>query len=98
MLRHTPKSTRTDTPLPYPPLFRSSLTEDNISLLAGMSYTAPSGALLYATFSRGYKAGAFSNISASSTSQYVPARQERVDAYEAGAKLDRKSTRLNSRH
>src|SRR3546814_5268465 len=87
MLRHTPKSTRTDTPLPYPPLFRSSLTEDNISLLAGMSYKAPSGALLYATFSRGYKAGAFSNISASSTSQYVPARQERVDAYEAGAKL-----------
>src|SRR3546814_18871812 len=52
-----------------------------------MSYKAPSGALLYATFSRGYKAGAFSNISASSTSQYVPARQERVDAYEAGAKL-----------
>ncbi|EPR15237.1 TonB-denpendent receptor [Sphingobium indicum IP26] len=66
---------------------QSSLNEDNISLLAGMSYKAPSGALLYATFSRGYKAGAFSNISASSTSQYVPARQERVDAYEAGAKL-----------
>ncbi|MGE4322454.1 MAG: TonB-dependent receptor [Sphingobium sp.] len=67
--------------------FPVRLHEDNLSWRAGVNYKADSGALLYASYSRGWKAGTFTQISASSTSQFIPARQERVDAFEAGFKL-----------
>lgn len=71
----------------------SRLSEDNISFRVGANYKLDGGTLLYATVSQGYKAGIFSAIGASSTSQYTPATQEKVVAYEAGFKaplLDRK--------
>lgn len=65
----------------------ASQKEDNISFRAGLNYSLSSGGLLYATVSQGYKAGVFSNIGASQTSQYVPAKQEKILAFEGGFKL-----------
>lgn len=65
----------------------SRLKEDNVSFRFGANYKFDSGALLYGVVSQGYKAGIFSAIGASSVSQYTPATQEKVIAYEAGFKL-----------
>ena len=62
------------------------LSESNVSWRGGLDYKADGGTLLYANASRGYKAGVITNILGSSTSEYTPAKQERVDAYEAGLK------------
>ncbi len=72
------KSTRT-------PIDRE-LDEHNFSFRAGANYKFDQGTLLYATISQGYKAGIFSAIGASTTSQYASATQEKVIAYEAGIK------------
>lgn len=64
----------------------SNLKEDNFSFRFGANYKFDSGTLLYATVSQGYKAGTFSAIGASRTTQYTPATQEKVIAYEAGIK------------
>lgn len=63
-----------------------SLDQDNVSFRVGLNYKLDQGTLLYATISQGYKAGIFSAIGASKISQYVPAVQEKVVAYEAGIK------------
>ena len=64
----------------------SSLDEDNVSFRVGANYKFDGGTLLYATLSQGYKAGIFSAIGASRVTQYTPATQEKVIAYEAGFK------------
>jgi len=64
----------------------SSFDEDNVSFRVGANYKFDGGALLYATLSQGYKAGIFSAIGASRATQYTPATQEKVIAYEAGFK------------
>jgi iron complex outermembrane recepter protein len=61
--------------------------EDNVSWRVGLNYSLNGGGLLYATVSQGYKAGVFSNIGASSISQYSPAKQEKILAFEGGFKL-----------
>ncbi len=63
-----------------------TLNESNTSWRAGLDYKFDQGTLLYATVSQGFKAGEFSDIAASSTSQYVPAKQEKIVAYEIGNK------------
>ena len=77
----------TITPLKIP------LHQENVSWRAGVDYrTGPDG-LLYANVSRGYKAGSFPALAATSTLQYRPVIQESVTAYEAGVKhwlLDRR--------
>ena len=62
------------------------LREDNLSWRFGGDYRTEGGTLLYATLSRGYKTGILPIIAASRTSQYDPAGQERLDAYEVGIK------------
>ena len=62
------------------------LNQDNVSWRVGADYKLDGGALLYATISRGYKGGIFPNVAASRTSQYDPAVQEKLDAYEVGIK------------
>ena len=64
----------------------SKLQEDNVSFRVGVNYKFDQGALIYATVSQGYKSGIFSAIGASSASQYTPAGQEKVVAFEAGFK------------
>ena len=64
-----------------------TLDESNTSWRAGLDYKFDQGTLLYSTVSQGFKAGEFSDIGASSTSQYAPAKQEKLLAYEAGIKV-----------
>ncbi len=69
-------------------LVTNRIDEDNISWRVGLDLKPTSGTLLYASASRGYKAGAFSNISAVFATQYVPVPQESLIAYEVGVKAD----------
>jgi len=63
------------------------LNEDNVSWRAGLNWKVNRATLLYVNVSHGYKAGAFPLVGASSYLSLVPAKQEDVVAYEAGAKL-----------
>lgn len=71
-----------------PALFRGSLGENNVSWRVGADYKPDARTMLYASASRGYKAGAYSSIAATFINQYVPAVQERLTAYEVGIKSD----------
>jgi iron complex outermembrane receptor protein len=62
------------------------LEEDNVSGRVALDWTPSESALLYASFSRGYKSGSFPILSSSRSDQYEPARQEQLDAYEMGTK------------
>ncbi len=64
-----------------------TLKEDNISWRVGIDYAPNADTLLYANVSRGYKAGAFPLIPATSFEQYRPVTQERITAYEVGFKV-----------
>ncbi|WP_031308419.1 TonB-dependent receptor [Sphingobium sp. C100] len=66
--------------------YRDRLSEDNISWTAGLDYKPRPGLLLYANVSRGYKAGSFPAVSATSFVQYRAVSQESVTAYESGVK------------
>lgn len=66
--------------------FRVNLPEDNVSWRAGLTYKFDRGPLLYANVSTGYKAGIISGFAPALTSQYSPAKQEKLVAYEAGFK------------
>lgn len=70
-----------------PQLARRVLEEDNLSWRVGLNWQATPDALLYANISKGYKAGTFASIGATLTTQYEPARQEALLAYETGFKL-----------
>jgi len=66
--------------------FRNGLDEDNLSWRGGISYDTGNGGLIYANYSRGWKAGTIATIGATTTSQYAPVVQERLDAVELGFK------------
>jgi iron complex outermembrane recepter protein len=66
--------------------YYDTLDQDNVSWRAGINYKPTPDVLLYATASRGYKAGSFPTISASSFKQYDPVTQESITAYEGGEK------------
>jgi iron complex outermembrane recepter protein len=67
-------------------LVSKSLDEDNVSWRAGLDFKPTADLLFYANVSRGYKAGSYPILSASSASQLVPVTQESVTAYEVGFK------------
>ncbi|MGE4322685.1 MAG: TonB-dependent receptor [Sphingobium sp.] len=71
------------------------LNEDNLSYRIGLNYKTPGGALVYANYSRGYKAGAYVATTPSSTLSWAPAKQERVDAFELGFKAPLADRRVN---
>ena len=66
--------------------FTQHLNEDNISFRVGANYKTDGGTLFYATFSQGYKSGVITNLAPAFTNQYIPAKQEKVTAYEGGIK------------
>lgn len=79
-------------PLGAPGAYVDELKEDNVSWKIGLDWKASPGILLYANVARGYKAGSFPTVAASTFTQYLPVTQESVLAYEAGFKaslLDR---------
>lgn len=69
------------------PPFREELDESNTSWRTALRYISDSENTYFASVSRGYKAGGFPVLNASSTAQYVPVTQEELTAYELGAKL-----------
>lgn len=75
--------------------FNASLNENNTSWRAGVDFKASDTLLFYANVAKGYKAGGFGNINASSTRQYAPAVQESILNYEAGFKAQLADRRLS---
>ncbi len=69
-----------------PELIRQKLDENNAPWRIGVDWFPIKHTLLYATVSKGYKAGAFSNTPATSYLVLKPAKQEALLAYEAGFK------------
>ncbi|WP_179043324.1 TonB-dependent receptor [Sphingobium lactosutens] len=63
------------------------LSQDNISWRGGLTYTFDNRAIVYANVSRGWKAGGYPTLPASSYTGFLPATQESLIAYEAGFKL-----------
>lgn len=70
-----------------PTLFQGRLQEDNLSWRASATWAPRQGRMFYASASRGFKSGSFPNLAASEVTQYRPVTQERVTAYELGAKF-----------
>lgn len=63
------------------------LNEHSLSWRGGLDYRVRPGALLYVNISKGYKAGGFSTLGASTTKQLEPVVQESLLDYEAGFKF-----------
>lgn len=74
-------------PTYLPGEFVGNLNEDNVSWRAGIDYKPRPGILLYANVAKGYKAGSFPSVAASTTQQSQPVRQESLMSYEVGFKL-----------
>lgn len=68
-------------------LVRDKLNEDNLTWRAGLNYYPDDNKLFYASISRGYKSGSFSTVGGAISTQYDPATQESLLAYEIGSKL-----------
>jgi outer membrane receptor protein involved in Fe transport len=66
--------------------FQDTLREDNLSWRANLNWRPTDDVLAYASVSRGYKAGNFPTLSASSTAQFRSVTQEALTAYEVGVK------------
>jgi iron complex outermembrane recepter protein len=66
---------------------RSLLDENNVSGRASLNWTPTAGSLIYASISRGAKAGDIPINAANIATQDAPARQEILTAYEFGTKL-----------
>ena len=71
-----------------------TLEEDNVSWRFGLDYQLNDDTLLYANVSKGYKAGSFPSLAASTFLQYQPVTQESVLAYEAGFKASLAENRV----
>jgi iron complex outermembrane receptor protein len=81
----------------YDPAARFTLGDKNTALTGrvALSYTLDGGTLLYASYNRGYRAGAVNGGGYTSSSGINYIKPERVNAYELGIKgraLDRKLT------
>ncbi|KRB84068.1 hypothetical protein ASE00_22460 [Sphingomonas sp. Root710] len=73
--------------------YAGKLNQDNVSYRFGLDWKISDPVLLYANYSKGYKAGGFPAVLASAFPQYNPVVQESLIAYEAGFKaqlFDRK--------
>lgn len=68
-------------------LFDRTLKQDNLAGRFGISYTPDHDTLIYASIARGFKSGAFPVLPANVATQFDPAGQEKLTAFEVGAKL-----------
>ena len=84
----TPGTCLTLSPAPdlSPTFFHARLDEQNLSWRVALDYKFDNGTLLYVSDSIGYKSGLISPVLASSTEQFAPVKQERLDSYEVGVK------------
>lgn len=67
-----------------PGVVNDRLVEDNVAFRGQVNLKPTDRSLLYASFSRGFKAGSFPTLATVFSPGYSPATQERVDALEAG--------------
>ena len=67
-------------------LLTDTLSEDNVSWRANLSWKPVADTLIYANVSKGYKSGAYNNVPAITAAQTLPVKQESVLAFEAGFK------------
>jgi iron complex outermembrane receptor protein len=70
------------------------LDQSNVPWRMGVNYKLTQDQLLYASVSRGYKSGSFSTVGGAVSTQYQPAVQESLIAYEVGEKVSIVSHRL----
>ena len=82
-----PGSCLTFDPQFQPSLIEDRLSQDNVSWRTGLTYTFENRAILYGNVSKGWKAGGFPTVPASSFTGFLPATQESLLAFEAGVKL-----------
>lgn len=73
--------------VPIRPGYVADLNEGNISARGNMNYKPTENMLFYIDITKGYKAGGFPMLGASTTYQFLPVRQESVVDYEGGFKL-----------
>ncbi|QYU68937.1 TonB-dependent receptor [Leptolyngbya sp. 15MV] len=66
---------------------QNEISQSNFAWRANIDYTPSDTALIYASVSRGFKSGGFPVLAASNEAQFDPIRQEKLTAYELGAKL-----------
>lgn len=69
-----------------PALYSAKLDQNNVSWRIGDDYKPTDTLLIYANIAKGFKAGSFPNVAASSTVQLAPVTQESVLDYELGFK------------
>jgi outer membrane receptor protein involved in Fe transport len=67
-------------------LFTDKLGEHNLSYRTVLSWNPDKGSLVYASYARGYKAGGFPTVFSVDQKSLSPVVQEKLDAYEIGAK------------
>jgi iron complex outermembrane recepter protein len=65
-----------------------SIDENSVSWRGGLDWKPIAGSMIYGNVSRGFKAAAVSNIAGFFASQFVPAPQEELTAYEIGVKTN----------
>ena len=68
-------------------LFVDTLSEHNVSYRSVLSWTPADDTLFYGSYSRGYKSGGFPTIFSVDQSSLSPVVQEKLNAYEIGAKI-----------
>jgi iron complex outermembrane recepter protein len=71
---------------PFVVPIQQHLNETNVSWRAGLDYKTRNRGLIYATVSKGYKAGSFPTTGGATLREYEPVKQESVLAYEVGFK------------
>src|SRR3546814_4989158 len=104
MLRRPPRSTRTDTLFPYTTLFRSiqllvddaRRTDERFTPSVTIDYEFARGVFGYATYSRGFKSGGFSQRIAFPRTQAPAFDPEIVTNYEAGLRSEEHKSELQS--
>jgi iron complex outermembrane recepter protein len=67
--------------------FTGKLNQDNVSWRLGVNWEVAPGRLVYANVSQGYKSGSFPTVATAAAVQLLPAKQEKLLAYEIGTKL-----------
>ncbi len=68
-------------------LYADRLKQDNLAYRGVVSWTPVDDALFYASYTRGYKSGGFPTVFSVDQASLAPVVQERLDAWEVGAKL-----------
>jgi len=71
-----------------PSLVQNTLNQSNVPWRVGVDWKPIEHTLLYATISKGYKAGSSPSLGASTYVQLAPVTQEALLAYEVGAKSE----------